>query len=44
MYLQEAAIQKVASGDTSIEEVARVTAPASSGGSSKPRPAAPAPA
>ncbi len=44
MFLQEAAIQKVASGDTSIEEVARVTASASSGGSSKPRPAAPAPA
>lgn len=44
MYLQEAAIQKVASGDTSIEEVARVTASASSGGASKPRPAAPAPA
>ncbi|MDY7108937.1 MAG: ATPase, T2SS/T4P/T4SS family [Planctomycetota bacterium] len=45
IYLQEAALAKVASGDTSIEEVVRVTAPAKSeGGSGSRAPAQSAPA
>lgn len=45
LFMQEAAIQKVATGETSLEEVARVTAPPKSGGSKAPaKPAAPAPA
>lgn len=40
IYLQEAALQKVAAGDTSIEEVGRVTAPPKQ--APKPKAAAPA--
>ena len=39
MYLQEAAVRKVVDGETTIEEVARVTAsPSNSKGTPKPTP------
>jgi type II secretory ATPase GspE/PulE/Tfp pilus assembly ATPase PilB-like protein len=38
IYLQEAALAKVAAGDTTIEEVVRVTAPATSEGSAPAKP------
>lgn len=44
MFMQEAAIQKVATGETSLEEVARVTAPAKKGSSRSSKPPAATPA
>ncbi len=38
IYLQEAALSKVVSGETTVEELARVTAPAGSGAGATPRP------
>ncbi|HRP63160.1 MAG TPA: ATPase, T2SS/T4P/T4SS family [Phycisphaerales bacterium] len=45
IYLQEAALAKVIAGETTIEEVIRVTSPpaAQAGGASKSQPSAPAP-
>jgi len=42
LFIQEAAIRKVATGETSLEEVARVTAPPKEGGGGTRKPAAPA--